>query len=62
MGAVRHALELSADVFRVLQIGSGVYLARYIVTHLNTAFISTRAARSVFSSCFRISRRGCAAS
>jgi len=49
-------------VFRVLQIGSGVYLATFIVTHPNTAFVSMQAARSVFSSCFRISRRGCAAS
>ena len=42
MGAVRHALELSADVFRVLQIGSGVYVTTFVVTHLNTAFVSTR--------------------
>jgi hypothetical protein len=30
------------------------------VTHLNTAFVSARAGHSTFSSCFRISRRGCA--
>ncbi|WP_342725520.1 hypothetical protein AAFG07_00410 [Bradyrhizobium sp. B097] len=51
--------SLPPDVFRVLQIGSGVYLATFIVTHLNTAFVSARAVHSAFSSCLGISRRGC---
>lgn len=32
-----------ADAFRVFQIGSGVYLAAFILTHLNSAFVSARA-------------------
>ncbi|MCC8984725.1 hypothetical protein [Bradyrhizobium acaciae] len=34
---------LPADAFRVFQIGSGMYLAAFIVTHLNSAFVSARA-------------------
>ncbi|QOZ37552.1 hypothetical protein XH92_01480 [Bradyrhizobium sp. CCBAU 53421] len=36
-----------ADAFRVFQIGSGVYLAAFIVTHLNSAFVSARAVHHV---------------
>lgn len=36
-----------ADAFRVFQIGSGVYLAAFIVTHLNSAFISARAVHHI---------------
>ena len=32
-----------ADAFRAFQIGSGVYLAAFILTHLNSAFVSARA-------------------
>jgi hypothetical protein len=35
--------SLPVDAFRVFQIGSGVYLAAFILTHLNSAFISARA-------------------
>ena len=35
--------SLPSDAFRVFQIGSGVYLAAFILTHLNSAFISARA-------------------
>lgn len=34
-----------ADLHRVVQIGSGLYLAAFIITHLNSALISTRWAR-----------------
>ncbi|PDT70926.1 hypothetical protein CO675_37375 [Bradyrhizobium sp. C9] len=36
-----------ADAFRVFQIGSGVYLAAFIVTHLNSAFVSARAVHHI---------------
>ncbi|WP_312011754.1 MULTISPECIES: hypothetical protein [unclassified Bradyrhizobium] len=36
-----------ADGFRVFQIGSGVYLAAFIVTHLNSAFVSARAVHHI---------------
>jgi len=35
--------SLPADAFRVFQIGSGTYLAAFILTHLNSAFVSARA-------------------
>ena len=35
--------SLPVDAFRIFQIGSGVYLAAFILTHLNSAFISARA-------------------
>ena len=35
--------SLPSDAFRVFQIGSGAYLAAFILTHLNSAFISARA-------------------
>jgi hypothetical protein len=34
---------LPTDAFRVFQIGSGAYLAPFILTHLNSAFVSARA-------------------
>lgn len=36
-----------ADAYRVFQIGSGVYLAAFIVTHLNSALISARAVHHI---------------
>jgi hypothetical protein len=36
-----------ADGFRVFQIGSGVYLAAFIITHLNSAFVSARAVHHI---------------
>lgn len=36
-----------ADAFRVFQIGSGVYLAAFILTHLNSAFVSARAVHHI---------------
>ncbi|TWC00801.1 hypothetical protein FBZ93_10472 [Bradyrhizobium macuxiense] len=38
---------LPADAYRVFQIGSGTYLAAFIVTHLNSAFVSARAAHHI---------------
>ena len=35
------------DGFRVLQIGSGLYLASFIVTHLNSALVGARAVRHI---------------
>jgi hypothetical protein len=37
--------SVPSDAFRVFQIGSGVYLAAFILAHLNSAFISARAVR-----------------
>jgi hypothetical protein len=34
-------------LFRVFQIGSGAYLAVYILTHMNSAFISARAVHKI---------------
>lgn len=39
--------RLPGDGFRVLQIGSGLYIASFIVTHLNSALIGARLARHV---------------
>lgn len=36
-----------ADAYRVFQIGSGVYLATFIITHLNSALISARAVHHI---------------
>ena len=36
-----------ADLYRSAQIGSGIYLAAFIVTHLNSALVSARAVRSL---------------
>jgi hypothetical protein len=38
---------LPVDAFRVFQIGSGVYLAAFILTHLNSALISARAVHHI---------------
>ncbi|MCC8968517.1 hypothetical protein H8A95_41130 [Bradyrhizobium sp. Pear76] len=38
---------LPADAFRMFQIGSGVYLAAFIITHLNSAFVSARAVHHI---------------
>jgi hypothetical protein len=38
---------LPGDAYRVFQIGSGVYLAAFIVTHLNSAFVSARAVHHI---------------
>ncbi|WP_166300418.1 hypothetical protein [Bradyrhizobium sp. 2S1] len=38
---------LPADAYRVFQIGSGIYLAAFIVTHLNSAFVSARAVHHI---------------
>ena len=35
------------DGFRVLQVGSGLYLAAFVVTHLNSALVSARAVRHI---------------
>jgi hypothetical protein len=37
----------AGDRFRVLQIGSGLYLASFIVTHLNSALVGARAVRHI---------------
>lgn len=39
--------ERTGDTFRVLQIGSGIYLSAFIVTHLNSALISARAIQGI---------------
>jgi len=39
--------RLPGDGFRVLQVGSGLYIASFIVTHLNSALIGARAVRHV---------------
>ena len=39
--------RLPGDGFRVLQIGSGLYIASFIVTHLNSALIGARLVRHV---------------
>lgn len=38
---------LPADAYRVFQIGSGVYLAAFIITHLNSALVSARAVHHI---------------
>ena len=38
---------LGNDVFRIFQIGSGAYLAAFILTHMNSAFISARAVHKI---------------
>lgn len=35
------------DAYRVFQIGSGAYLAAFIVTHMNSALVSARAVRNI---------------
>jgi len=36
-----------ADLYRAVQVGSGVYLAAYIITHLNSALVSARAVHHI---------------
>lgn len=36
-----------ADAYRVFQIGSGVYLAAFLLAHMNSAFVSARAVRGI---------------
>ncbi|WP_347340143.1 hypothetical protein [Bradyrhizobium brasilense] len=38
---------LPADAYRVFQIGSGIYLAAFILTHLNSALVSARAVHHI---------------
>jgi hypothetical protein len=38
---------LKADIFRAFQIGSGLYLAVFLLAHLNSAFISARAVHHI---------------
>ena len=38
---------LKADLFRTFQIGSGLYLAMFILAHMNSAFISARAVHHI---------------
>jgi hypothetical protein len=38
---------LGGDAYRVFQVGSGAYLAAYILTHLNSALISARAVHKI---------------
>jgi hypothetical protein len=37
----------AGDFFRVFQIGSGIYIAAFIITHLNSALVSARAVRHI---------------
>jgi hypothetical protein len=39
--------SLRKDAYRIFQIGSGAYLAAYILTHLNSALISARAVHKI---------------
>ena len=38
---------IRTDVFRIFQIGSGAYLAAFILTHLNSALVSARAVHKI---------------
>jgi hypothetical protein len=42
-----HWSSLPVDAYRVFQIGSGVYLSAFIVTHLNSALVSARAVHHI---------------
>jgi hypothetical protein len=44
---VRHWTAAASDRYRVLQIGSGVYLAAFVIAHLNSALVSARAIRGI---------------
>jgi hypothetical protein len=39
--------EARNDAFRIFQIGSGAYLAAFILTHLNSALVSARAVHKI---------------
>ena len=36
-----------ADLYRAVQVGSGVYLAAYVITHLNSALVSARTVHGI---------------
>lgn len=36
-----------ADVYRIFQVGSGVYLAMFLLAHMNSAFVSARAVHHI---------------
>jgi hypothetical protein len=38
---------LPADAYRIFQIGSGAYLAAFVVAHLNSALVSARGVRNI---------------
>jgi hypothetical protein len=38
---------VTGDAYRVFQIGSGIYLAAFIVTHLNSALVSARSVHKI---------------
>jgi hypothetical protein len=44
---VRYWTASATDRYRVLQIGSGVYLAAFVIAHLNSALVSARAIRGI---------------
>jgi succinate dehydrogenase/fumarate reductase cytochrome b subunit len=44
--AVRSSWK-TTNGFRVLQIGSGIYLASFVLTHLNSALVSARTVRHI---------------
>jgi hypothetical protein len=39
--------SLQSDAHRVFQIGSGAYMAAYVLTHMNSAFVSARAVHKI---------------
>ena len=39
--------SVRSDAYRIFQIGSGAYLAAYILTHMNSAFVSARAVHKI---------------
>jgi len=44
---VRHWSSAPSDAYRVFQIGSGTYLAAFILTHLNSALVSARTVHKI---------------
>jgi hypothetical protein len=44
---VWHSSSLPVDAYRVFQIGSGTYLAAFILTHLNSALVSARTVHKI---------------
>ncbi len=47
MMLARRGSRLPGDGFRILQVGSGLYIASFIVTHLNSALIGARVVRHI---------------
>lgn len=50
LSGIRLALRWSrtaGDAFRVFQIGSGMYIAAFLITHLNSALVSARWVRNI---------------